>query len=97
MNGTMFVSPEEIRKEDLTAEALERVVITETPDEGAPVTSVLENAVCDTVLHWPEGWLFNVREKTIEEIQAETIAALKSENNMLVECILEISEVVYGE
>ena len=29
--------------------------------------------------------------------QAETIAALKSENNMLVECILEISEVVYGE
>ena len=95
MNGSMFVAPEEITMEDLNSTALEQVTITEIPDEGEPTTTILENTVCDGIKHWPEGYLFNIREKTTEEKQASEIEQLKDENRMLVECILEISEEVW--
>ena len=91
----MFVAREEITMQDLNSTALQRVVITETPDEGNPITTILKNAVCDGIKDWPEGYLFNIREKTTEEKQAEEIESLKDENKMLIECILEISEEVW--
>jgi hypothetical protein len=92
----MYVSQEEISKDDLDAEALATVRITETPEDGDPVVTELENAVCDNVLHWPEGYLFNIREKTKEEQTEAEIAALKEEKDVLIECILEMSEIIYA-
>ena len=81
MNGNMFVSQEEITKEDLDEEALETVTITEYPENGDSVETVIEHAICDTVLHWPEGYLFNIREedprsREIRELREDTETAL---------------------
>lgn len=92
MNGTMFVSETEIAADDLNTEALERVTITETGDGGSTET-IMQNAICDGILHWPEGWLFNLRELSPQE---RTIANLQSQLDMQTECILEMSEIIYG-
>lgn len=92
MNGTMFVSETEITADDLNTEALERVTITETGDGGSAET-IMQNAICDGILHWPEGWLFNLREASAQERQ---ITTLEGEVAMLTECILEMSEIIYG-
>lgn len=81
MNGNMFVTQEEITKEDLDEEALESVVIVEYPEEGDPIETEIENAVCDGVLIWPEGRLFNIREedprdRAIRELREDTETAL---------------------
>lgn len=81
MNGNMFVSQEEIAIDDLDAEALEEVTITEYPEEGGEIDTTIENAVCDGVLHWPEGYLFNLREedprdKALRELREDTETAL---------------------
>ncbi|MBR6982151.1 MAG: hypothetical protein IKH75_01235 [Ruminococcus sp.] len=67
MNGNMFVSKEAISKDDLDEEALASVTIVETPDEGEEITKEYENMVCDGVLEWPEGYLFNLREQSDDE------------------------------
>lgn len=95
MNGNMFVSQEEVTPEDLSAAALKKVTITETPEEGAPIVTEIQNAVNDRILNWPEGYLFNLRERTIEEQQAEKISSLQEENQFLTGCIMEISEEVW--
>ena len=95
MNGGMFVAREEITMQDLNNSALQRVVITEIPDEGDQITTILENAVCDGIKDWPEGYLFNIREKTTEEKQAERITMLEERNEFLEGCIMEMSEEVY--
>ena len=82
MNGTMFVSKTEIIPGIFTPTALQLVHITKTDDDGSTTVTTMRNAVCDGVLHWPEGWLFNLREQT--------------ENEMLAECIMEMSEIIYG-
>ena len=92
MNGSMFVSQEEVTKELFTSEALKRVTITEN-DGGTARETVLHNALCDTVLHWPEGWLFNLRELSGQE---KKIHDLQEQNQMLTECLLEMSEIIYG-
>lgn len=66
-NGTMFVSATEVTEADFNAEALKAVTIIETDDTGVSSTVEMKNAVCDGVLHWPEGWLFNLREQTASE------------------------------
>lgn len=93
MNGSMFVSANEITRDMLTDEALETVTILETPEEGAPTETTLHGAVCDAIHHWPEGWLFNLREPSQQE---RTIKELQAQNAMLTECVLEMSEIVYG-
>lgn len=81
MNGNMFVSQEKITIDDLDAEALEEVTITEYPEGGGEIVTTIENAVCDGVLHWPEGYLFNLREedprdKALRELREDTETAL---------------------
>lgn len=88
LNGNMFVSKTEVTEEDLSRAALAKVTITETDEEGNATVSVMRDAVCDTVLHWPEGWLFNIREKTEMEKQEERLAFMEG-------CIMEMSEEVY--
>lgn len=92
MNGTMFVSQEQITKELFTDEALKQVTIIENDGENTDET-ILHNAVCDTVLHWPEGYLFNLRELSRQETE---IRDLQEQNQMLTDCILEMSEIIYG-
>ena len=92
MNGSMFVSQTEIDKEVLSDEALSHVIVTETDGETTEHT-VIENAVCDAVLHWPEGYMFNVRPLTAEEV---TIKEQAEQIEMLTECVLEMSEIIYG-
>lgn len=75
LNGSMFVSQEEIAKEDLSLDELSEITITETPDSGAAIETSKTDQVCDAVLHWEEGYLFNVRdmsgqEKVIAELDA---------------------------
>ena len=95
MNGNMFVSKKEITEDDLNAAALKRVSITEIPEEGEETVTIIENAVYDRILAWPEGWLFNLREKSKEEQQAEEIQNLQEKNAFLEGCIMEMSEEVY--
>jgi len=90
----MFVSPVEVEVEDLAPEELTSVTIVETDDDGKTTETVLSDAVCDGVLHWPEGWLFNLREPSTLDKQ---LADLQAQNDMLTECILEMSEIIYGE
>ena len=68
MNGNMYVSQTEIALEDLNAETLASVTIVETDDGGSHENTYM-NMVCDGVLHWPEGWMFNLREMTQQEIE----------------------------
>ena len=93
MNGSMFVSQEEVTAETLNAEALEAVTITETDEDGESRETVLHDAVCDGILHWPEGWLFNLREPSAEEQQRKT---MQERITMLEDCLLEMSEAVYA-
>ena len=70
-NGDMFVSQEALTKADLNGDELSEVTIEEIPEEGESIQVEKENLVCDTVLHWDEGYLFNLREMT----EAEKFAA----------------------
>ena len=94
MNGNMFVSKTEVTKADLSESELSEVVITESGDDYATDTTV-EGAVNDIIKHEPEGYMFNIREKTKEEQQAERIAELEMKNEFLEGCIMEMSEEVY--
>lgn len=82
MNGNMFVSKTEIYPIIFTPAATQLIHITRTDDDGSTTETTMRNAVCDGVLHWTEGWLFNLREQT--------------DNEMLAECIMEMSEIIYG-
>ncbi len=75
LNGSMFVSQEEITKEELSPEELSQITIQEISDSGTTAETEKQDQVCDAVLHWPEGYLFNVRdmseqEKALAEIDA---------------------------
>jgi len=93
MNGDMFVSRTEVTADGLSDDALKSVTIIES-ETGRTSTTVLTGATCDGVLHWPEGWLFNIREKsTREKAQAETASRLEEIDAALVELAELISEV----
>ena len=94
MNGSMFVSQDEVTEDILTPEALETVAIVEIDEDGNRRETVVHDAICDGILHWTEGWLFNLRVPTQEELH---IAELQAQSDMLTECILEMSEIIYGE
>lgn len=67
LNGSMFVSQEEITKDELSPEELSQITIQEIPDSGAAVETEKEDQVCDGVAHWAEGYLFNVRDMSEQE------------------------------
>ena len=67
LNGSMFVSQEEIAREDLSPEELSQITIQETPDDGEATETEKQDQVCDAVLRWAEGYLFNIRDMTEQE------------------------------
>ena len=93
MNGNMYVSQTEITPAMLTANELKTITIIETPDEGAPKQTTITDGICDGILRWPEGWMFNLREPAEQEKRERE---LQEQVNMLTDCILEMSEIIYG-
>lgn len=67
LNGSMFVSTNEITEEMLNEDELSEVLIIEHPEEGDDIATAKENLVNDGILHWTEGYLFNLRDMTDEE------------------------------
>lgn len=67
LNGSMFVSADEITEEMLSEDELSEVTIVEHPEQGEDIVIVKENLVNDAILHWPEGYLFNLRDMTEDE------------------------------
>ena len=92
MNGTMFVSETEVTPSQLTPEALEAVTVAETDGETTTETHI-ENAVCDGILHWPEGWLFNLREPTAQE---KKITALEQRLDEAEIALFELDSAIGG-
>lgn len=92
MNGSMYVSKTEITADILTADALKTVTI--TGNDGS--TTTLHDAVCDSILHWPEGWLFNLREPSELERSNALIESLTAEltNTQLALC--DVYEMIGG-
>ena len=100
MNGTMFVSAAEISEADFNAEALKAVTIIETDDTGVSSTVELKNVVCDRIFHLPEGWMFNLREPSTEEILKGQVNANTETTNIAFVVLAEsgvIDEVTAGE
>ena len=60
------------------------------------VTVILEAMLIECASVDGKYW-FSFMEKPLNIRQAEEIEKLKNENEMLIECILEMSEVVYGD
>lgn len=90
MNGTMFVSSTEITKSMFGDNAMKAVTIVEPNGDE----TVLQDAICDNILHWSEGWLFNIRERTAnEKVQKEMSDRLEEIDAALVELAELISEV----
>lgn len=92
MNGSMYVSKTEITADMLPADALKTVTI--MGDDGS--TTTLHDAMCDSILHWHEGWLFNLREPTELERSKAIIESLTAEltNTQLALC--DVYEMIGG-
>ncbi len=58
MNCNTFISPTEVTDEMLNEEALAEVTITETPEDGDPIVTVLSHARYDKILTDEDGWHF---------------------------------------
>ena len=58
MNGNTFISQGEVTDEMLNEEALEEVTITETPEQGEPIVTVLTHARYDKIMHENDGYHF---------------------------------------
>lgn len=71
-NGDMYINPNVITKNELNSAALKNVHIA-VSDNGNTAEYDLKNCVCDTVLTWPDGYAFNIREKSYNEILAERL------------------------
>lgn len=95
MNGTMYVSHDEVTRDILTAEALKTVTISETSD-GQVITTTLHDAVCDNILHWPEGWLFNLREPSENDMLLRQIEALNTDLTNTQMALVEVYEMIGG-
>ena len=91
MNGSMFVSKSEITADIFTSDALKTVTIS-----GDGITTTLHNAVCDNILHWDEGWLFNLREPSELERSKALIESLTNDltNTQLALC--DVYEMIGG-
>ncbi len=92
MNGSMFVSTTEITVGDLSGEALKTVVIKENGGD----TTTLHNAVCDGILHWPEGWMFNLREPSELERSQAIIESLTNDLTNTQMALCDVYEMIGG-
>ena len=90
LSNNVFVCPIEVTKEMLNDEALKIVRI--VPDEGEE--TILQYAKTDIVYHEQDGYHFVLVGADKDEIELQQ---LKAENDMLTECILEMSEIIYAE
>ena len=63
---------------------------------GDGITTTLHNAVCDNILHWDEGWLFNLREPSELERSQVLIESLTNDltNTQLALC--DVYEMIGG-
>ena len=83
-DGGNWLSETPIDKSILVHENLTKVIVT-----GEEEYTLL-NQQCDFVDKYDDGYSFNLRDMTEME-------KMKAENDMLTECILEMSEILYGE
>lgn len=94
LNGNTYISAEPVTAEMLNEEALKKVTILEIPEDGEPIETIISHAKYDTIMHDSDGYHFVLWGESPEE---KKIRELQETNDMLTECILEMSEVVYGE
>lgn len=92
MNGSMYVSQDEVTMDMFGADALSEVTIVET-DEAGTRTVVHHNMICDNVLHWPEGWLFNLREMSESEQERMNLEARLEEQEA---ALIELAAMIGG-
>ena len=95
VNGDMYVSRNEVTREILSADALKTVTIIDN-DAGQIGAVTLRDAVCDAILHWPEGYLFNLREPSEND---KLMAQIESLNNDLTNtqmALVEVYEMIGG-
>lgn len=90
MENNMCASQVEVTAETLSDEALETVRI--VPDEGEE--TILRYAKTDKVYRVGDEWHFVLVGAGDDEIR---MRQLQEENEMLTECILEMSEIIYAE
>ena len=89
-----LITEDEITSEMFSKENLQTVTIRE--GEAEPYT--LHDRVNRTFMPYGEGRIMiRIDEKTNMEKLQEENAALQEANDMLIECILEMSEIIYGE
>ena len=88
VNGSCYV----VDKKPSIPKDLTDVTITEN---GQGTT--IEDAIFVECASVDNRYWFTLIEKPENQKQAEEIALLKADNAMLTECILEMSEVVYGD
>lgn len=91
MNGSMYVSKSEITADILTKDALKTVAIV-----GDGTTTTLRNAVCDNILHWDEGWLFNLREPSELERSNALIESLTNDLTNTQMALCDVYEMIGG-
>ena len=94
MNGNTLISETEVTNEMLSDESLEEVTMIETDEQGNEKTTVYRYAHTNGVFHEADGYHFVIWGAGPSEIE---IRNLKADNEMLIECILEMSEIIYGE
>ena len=95
MNGSMYVSRNEVTRDVLSVDALKTVTIVDN-DGGQFDVITLHDAVCDNILHWPEGYLFNLREPSEND---KLMAQIESLNNDLTNtqmALVEVYEMIGG-
>ena len=93
MNGSMYVSQNEVTEEMLNEDALSEIVIVETED-GVSSTTTYGNMLCDGILHWPEGWLFNLRAMSDQELEHRQMEARLEEQEA---ALIELAAMIGGE
>lgn len=92
MNGSMYVSQSEITADDLNANALKTITIAESGGD----TITLHDAVCDGILHWREGWLFNLREPSENERSRALIESLTNDLTNTQMALCDVYEMIGG-
>ena len=91
LNGNNFISEQAIPDEAFSESNLAHVIIrSENGFQEFYDMFLVVNRVIDG-----KSW-FVIAEKTEEMKRAERIAQLEAQNAMLTECLLEMSEIVYG-
>lgn len=90
--GTI-VSPTEITPEMLNESAMKTVKLIMTED-GSETETVYQYAKTNGAFRKEDGWHIYIWGANSAEIEMNQ---LREENEMLTECILEMSEIIYGE